>query len=567
MIISDDLPGSHLRSIFEQHRVIGLERVSVTAGDMLLHNDQEPKFIYLVRRGLFAVCAPRGDGGGLIGLVGPDEPIGEIAWLGKTRHRFNVVALRDSVVEKISCTALEAACLANPLLFSEIASIGIRRARAGARIKPPSKVIALLSISPGADSFNLAHRLADAASREGLIAIVADGGHAADDNWLDQAEAKADLIFIHASTAQSEWAETCRRQADRVLLHGRFEDQLPAECAVCESEVIQQFQRVDLVLERDYGLPIAGSALWKNRSHSNRLFHIDTNGRGIDRLLRIISGKSVGLALSGGGARAFAHVGVVRALREAQIPVDLVCGTSMGAIVAAGVALGWDDVEMDLRVRQAFVDSSPLDDIALPFLAMTRGHKVDQRLAEHLGNIDILDLEVPYFCVSSDLTLGTYKRHDSGSLARAVRASISLPGILPPVIDNGSVLVDGGVLRNMPTDLMRDSHEGIVIGSDVSRDAAIAAHDIDLPSNWFRWFGSGTWRKGPPIVSILMRSATLPAAAEIRAARESADVYITPEVKPIEIRNWQAYPVAVAAGYEAATATIASWKSSATVEE
>ena len=106
----------------------------------------------------------------------------------------------------------------------------------------------------------------------------------------------------------------------------------------------------------------------------------------------------------------------------------------------------------------------------------------------------------------------------------------------------------------------------MVIGSDVSRDAAIAARDIDLPSNWFSWFGSGTWRKGPPIVSILMRSATLPAAAEIRAARESADIYITPEVKPIEIRNWQAYPIAVAAGYEAATETIASWKSSATGE-
>ena len=559
MTISDDVSHSHLRSIFEQHRVTGLKRVAVTAGDMLLQHDEEPKFLYLVRRGLFAVCSPKSDGGGLIGLVGPDEPIGEIAWLAKTRHRFDVVALRDSVVEKISSAALESACLASPSLLSEIAAIGIRRARAGVRIKPPSKVIALLSISPGADSFNLAHRLADAASRQGLIAIVADGGHAADDNWLDQAEAKADLIFIHASTAQTEWAAICRRQADRVLLHGRFEDQLPTECAVCESEIIQQFQRVDLVLERDSGRPIEGSLLWKNRSHSNRLFHVDTDGRGIDRLLRIIAGKSVGLALSGGGARAFAHVGVVRALREAQIPIDLVCGTSMGAIVAAGVALGWDDVEMDLRIRQAFVDSSPLDDIALPLLAMTRGHKVDQRLAEHMGNIDILDLEVPYFCVSSDLTLGAYNRHDSGPLARAVRASISLPGILPPVIDNGSVLVDGGVLRNMPTDLMRDSHEGIVIGSDVSRDAAIGVQDINLPNSWLRWFGSGSWRKGPPIVSILMRSATLPAAAEIRAARESADIYIMPEVKPIEIRNWQAYPTAVAAGYEAATTTIAEW--------
>lgn len=541
-----------MRSLFEQYRVQGLQRSTIIAGNMLLHHDDEPRFLYLVKRGLFAVCAPKSEGGGLIGIVGPGEPIGEMAWLAKTRHRFDVVALRDSVVEHISTAALEKACLANPALLSEIAAIGVRRARAQVRIAPPSKVIALLSISPGADSCALAHKLADAASRDGLVAIIADGRDANDDDWLDRAEAKADLIFIHAGAHEAEWGAVCRRQADRVLLHGHLADEPPSECAVCQSEVVQQFQRVDLVLEREQEQPIGGSEPWKIRSHANRLFHIDSARRGTDRLLRILTGKSVGLALSGGGARAFAHVGVVRALREAQIPIDLVCGTSMGAIVAAGVALGWDDVEMDQRIRQAFVDSSPLDDIALPLLAMTRGRKVDQRLAEHLGSIDILDLEIPYFCVSSNLTRGICTRHGSGPLDRAVRASISLPGILPPVIDDGSVLVDGGVLRNMPTDLMRDSHEGIVIGSDVSRDAAIGARDIDLPSSWIRWFGSGAWRKGPPIVSILMRSATLPAAAEIRAARDSADIYIMPEVQPIEIRNWQAYPTAVAAGYEAA---------------
>lgn len=355
MTFSDDVPPSLLRSIFEQHRVHSLERIAIKAGDIVLQHEEDPKFLFLVKRGLFAVCAPKNEGGGLIGLVGPNEPIGEIAWLATTRHRFDVIALRDSVVDKISCATLERACLANPVLLSEIAAIGIKRARAAAGIRPPSKVVALLSLSPGADSDRLARRLAEAASRHGLIAIVADQNDAADDNWLEWAEARADLIFIHAKSTETLWAAACRRQADRVLLHGRFEDPLPSQCAVCESEVIQQFQRVDLVVECDVGATIHGSALWKSRSHVNRLFHIDSRGGGIDRLLRIIAGKSVELALSGGGARAFAHVGVVRALREAQIPIDLVCGTSMGAIVAAGVALGWDDAEMDQRIRHAFV--------------------------------------------------------------------------------------------------------------------------------------------------------------------------------------------------------------------
>lgn len=230
----------------------------------------------------------------------------------------------------------------------------------------------------------------------------------------------------------------------------------------------------------------------------------------------------------------------------------------MGSIIAAGVASGWDDAEMDRRMRAAFVDSNPLDDVSMPILAITRGRKVEARLAEHFGDAQVEDLALPFACVSADLTGGHHHRHVRGHLARALRASISLPGVLPPVVDGGRVLVDGGVLRNLPTDVVRDMHDGPVVGSDVTRDVALAPHDLDPPRSWLGWFASGAWRRGPPIVSVLMRSATVASAAEIAIARQAADLYVMPELADVEIRDWRAYPRATAAGEAATRAALAA---------
>jgi NTE family protein len=334
-------------------------------------------------------------------------------------------------------------------------------------------------------------------------------------------------------------------------LLGRGNTPPPPDCALCTSEPLQSHQLVDLVLERPAATRSRHGNAWLSATNAARLFHVDDKGGGVDRLARILNGTSIGLALSGGGARAFAHVGVIRALREAGITIDLVCGTSMGAIVGAGIADGWDDAELDERMRAAFVASSPLDDIALPIVAMTRGRKVEARLAEHFSDVDIADLDMPYFCVSANLTSGHHHAHDRGLLAKALRASISLPGVLPPVIYDGQVLVDGGVLRNLPTDLMRARHDGTVIGSDVSRAAGLSVEDVMPPASWWRWFSSGAWRRGPPIVSILMRTATISAGAEIALARNAADLYVMPDTGMVEIRDWRSYPQAVEAGYVA----------------
>jgi NTE family protein len=260
----------------------------------------------------------------------------------------------------------------------------------------------------------------------------------------------------------------------------------------------------------------------------------------------------VGLVLSGGGARAYAHIGAIQALRERGVPIDFVGGSSMGAVIAAGLAMGWDDGEMETRIRKAFVETSPLDDIAFPLVAMTQGLKVKARLNEHFDDIEIADLWLPFFCVSSNLTSGAYHLHRQGVLRDALRASISLPGVLPPVADGHSVLVDGAVMKNFPADVMRAFQLGPIVGVDVTRGRSITAEDVDRPASLWTWFWSGEWRKGPPIVALLMRAATVSTGRDLTASREASDVLITPKLDKIDIRDWRAFEPAVAAGRTAA---------------
>ena len=115
--------------------------------------------------------------------------------------------------------------------------------------------------------------------------------------------------------------------------------------------------------------------------------------------------------------------------------IDVVGGTSMGGIVAACYAMGWDDNDMENRIRKAFVETNPLGDYVLPVVALSRGRRVEQRLEENFADTLIEDLRVPFFCVSTNLVSAAAHVHRSGVLRHALRASISLPGILPPVVD------------------------------------------------------------------------------------------------------------------------------------
>lgn len=557
---------STLAALFDHMSALGGGVEELVGGQALFRAGEPSDRLHLLKSGRLAASRVGPTGvRRTIGLVRAGEVVGEMSLLAGTAHSADVMALRDSVVAWIPASAFLAEARRNPVLMGEAARLMLRRNRGANADGVGARAILLAAIHAGLDPLPMAYALADGCRALGFSAIVlAADARRAGGSWLAAAEDEHDFVLLAARLDEEDWTENCRRQVDRVLLVGRGTEGPPIDCSLCESEPLQASRLVDLVLAWPHDGPYAGSEAWLDATHAGRIFHAaDPNARpgpayGIDRLARVVTGTSVGLVLSGGGARAFAHVGVVRALREAGIPIDFVGGTSMGAIIAAGVAIGWTDDELDDHMRRAFVVSNPMDDIALPLIAMTRGRKVEHRLAEHFGDAAFADLRIPCFCVSASLTTGAHHRHERGSVADALRASIALPGILPPVIIDGQVLVDGGILRNLPTDLMRLVHDGTIVGSDVTRSIGLDAQDVMAPRSWLRWLWSGAWRGGPPIVSILIRSATIATGPEHALAQAAADLYIMPELGMVEIRDWLAYDEAVEAGYRAAQAALAA---------
>ena len=551
---------SALARLFARERRTGVAAwFSLPGGATLFEPGEDADNLYFLKTGrLGAFRREEGQEPQFLGVIRPGEPAGEMALIGGTAHSANMVALRDSEVLALPREDFFEAAEEDPTVMLELSRLMIRRARQAqthAAIGDPS-VFGFIAVEPGAAIRPIVERLARCIETLGY-SVTVEGGESllAPTEWFSNVEREHDFVLYVAEADETAWKHVVGRQVDRLFRVGRGDRAPPASIPSYASGPLQAQRLVDLILLQPANLARpSGSAVWVEATRAARLFHLRENGLAdMQRLARVLTGQSVGLVLSGGGARAYAHIGAIQAMRERGIPIDFVGGASMGAIVAAGIAMGWDDGEMETRIRKAFVDTSPLDDIAFPLIAMTRGEKVKARLDEHFGTVDISDLWLPFFCVSSNLTSGAYQLHRTGDLQTALRATISLPGVLPPATENGSVLVDGAVMKNFPADVMRSFQPGPIVGVDVTRGRSITAEDVYRPPSIWSWIISGEWRKGPPIVALLMRAATVTTGRDLAAAHEATDVLVTPKLEGIDIRDWRAFEPAVRAGYIAAS--------------
>nr|MDQ4041578.1 patatin-like phospholipase family protein [Actinomycetota bacterium] len=239
-----------------------------------------------------------------------------------------------------------------------------------------------------------------------------------------------------------------------------------------------------------------------------------------------------GVVLSGGGARGLAHVGVLAALEESGIAVDRVGGCSMGALIGAQFALGRSPAEIRERSRDELVRRNPLGDYTVPRVALTRGRRGRAMLDRLFGDARIEDMPRDFFCVSSDLVAGTLNVHRSGRVADAVAASVALPGIVPPVRLGERLLVDGGVLDNLPVAEMAATGEGPVIAVDVTARFDPAAQ--------------------AGIRETLLRTLTRGSSDTAAAAQAHADVVIEPDVQGIGLLDFARLDELVARGRAAA---------------
>ena len=555
----DDKLETALAGLFAAERRSPASWFTLTVGERLFSANDPSDTLYVVRSGRLGVFRKEeGRETEFIGVVSAGQPVGEMSLLAGTPHTSTVVALRDSEILSLPREAFLKAAHSNPEIMTELARLMILRAREKTRSAADPSVFGFIGVRDRPIRA-FVDRVAAAILGLGFTVQVIDHSalsSAAD--WFNRVEEAHDYVLYTAEKSEEVWGGLCARQVDRLFLVGDHFSAPPPRQPLAEADV-ETHRPVDLILLRDGPATPANTPIWIAATQPARWFHVrEAQEHDETRIARVITGTSVGLVLSGGGARAYAHLGAVRTLRAAGVPFDFVGGSSMGGVVAAGLALEWSQEELEARIKAAFVDSSPLSDMAFPIIAMSQGRKVDALLQEHYGEVEIANLPLPYFCVSADITNNNFRLHRQGLLRRALRASISLPGVLPPVIDGGAVLVDGAILKSFPSEVMRAQHQGPVVGVDVSRARGVDPKVLENPKSWWRWILSGEWRQGPPIVSILMRSATISTASELAVSRATTDVLILPRLDGVEIRNWKAFEPAIAAGEAAAQEALAA---------
>ena len=535
--------------------VTDLEWLSLPGGHLLFEAGSPADAVYFVVSGCLGVYGP---GGELVGRVAAGETVGEMGLIVSSPRRATVRALRDSELALISASTFERVLLGHPEAVLRLARITVQRIDerdAEQRRVTTPRTLAMIPLDAAIDAAGEAGSLVNALSRFGRADLVSReraGGHSP--QWFHERESRNDFVVYAADAGDTPWTRLCLRQADVVLLAARA----AGDGAAWTGRPWQDgsMRRAELLLLHEVGIAVGAAARWQ-ASHPGIPHHHVRGPGDYDRVVRLLTGRAVGLVLSGGGARGFAHLGVVRALREHGVPIDLVGGTSMGGILAAGVASDWSDAELALRFKRSFVDTNPLSDFTLPIVSLVSGRKVGMLLRREFGDIDIGDLPLPFFCVSSNLTTGRIAVHQQGPLWRWLRASVAIPGVLPPVFQGGEVFVDGGAMNNLPVDVMRAKGRGPVIGVDCGMDRAFTT-DVDAtetPSVW-KLFGRGG-RRRPNILRILWRAGMVNSATATLERRMQSDLLITPALESLDLLDWKGFERAIEIGYRDACERLA----------
>ncbi|XP_024858218.1 patatin-like phospholipase domain-containing protein 7 isoform X2 [Kryptolebias marmoratus] len=348
-------------------------------------------------------------------------------------------------------------------------------------------------------------------------------------SWLGQQEDIHRIVLYQSDSSLTPWTQRCIRQADCIIIVGLGEQEPTVgelERMLESSAVRAQKQLV--LLHREDGPPPSGTAEWLNmRSWICRHHHLSCPRRvfsrrslpklrelyqrvfekcpdrysDFSRLARILTGNSIALVLGGGGARGCSQVGIVRALNEAGIPIDMVCGTSIGSFMGALYAEDKSSSRMRVRAREWAMGMTShfkrILDLTYPVTSMFSGASFNYSISSIFRDKQIEDLWLPYFNITTDITASSMRVHTDGSLWRYVRASMSLSGYLPPLCDpkDGHLLMDGGYINNLPADVARSMGAKVVIAIDVgSRNETSLTNYGDYLSGW--WL---LWKRFNPL--------------------------------------------------------------------
>jgi NTE family protein len=528
---------------------------SLPGGNTLFRRGDPSDAIYVVLSGVLGVSIEIATGAEqLVGRLGPGEIVGEMGCITGETRSATVRALRSCELLALRWSDVGRIATKDPGILLTICRTVIQRMiqtqeGRGRTFQP--RTFALVTIDDGIDHRGFGERFGAALGLIGDTFLVCrDECQNLTANELFQIEKAHEYVVYLTERDSPAWSRLCLRQTDAILVVAKGDHPPPAMVPSFVDIAGSPDLPLALVLNWDADVQPERTADWIKLTGASRQFHI-RRPSDVQRVARLLTGRAFGLALSGGGARGLAHIGVARALRENGIDIDVIMGTSIGAVIGAGLALEWDHKTL-LEKAHRFCMTNPLRDITIPRLSLLAGRNVRATLHRWFGDLQIEDTPIPYLCVSTNLNCGEMAIHKSGSLRMWTAASAAVPGVFPPVVVDGIVYVDGGVLNNLPADLIRSSGAGFVVGVDVA-DGALPL-DPDIQTSGYAWPSSGRLN----IFELLARVGSIGDEARSIVRRKQCDVLIVPPLSNVGLLSTSEFERTVEAGYRSAMAKLAA---------
>ncbi len=516
-----------------------VEWVRLHAGKTLFAAGDKGEELYFVLGGRLRAVA--GDGRVLSEMT-RGESIGEIALLTGEARTATVVAIRDSDLVRISRQAFDEIVAKYPRVMQTIARIVVQRLRAkeGPGVAATTgKCIAVLAAGSGNAARAFTERLVIALGRVGptlqlsasrLDTLLNRPGIAAADEddaagirltaWLDEQESHHQFLIYETDATPSLWTQRCLRQADEILLVAEAGSGVALNAVektlLGTSDAISRARQNLVLLHADGRRLPSGTSLWFANRNVQRNFHIRLDREDdFGRVARCLGDVAVGLVLGGGGARG---------------------------------------------LREAWLHSKPHKEYSLPFISLIRSRRLDTMAKKIWGEFEIEDLWLNFFCISCNLSTAATMIHERGALWKAIRASASLPGVFVPVLSDGHILVDGGLVNNLPGDVMRERACRTLIVVDVGSEHEFIFKLPEFPSPWqflrSRILPFAARIEVPHIVDVLIRTTDVSSSQKTRDVKRNADVCLRPPIDAYGVLQFEALDELADVGYRYAKAKL-----------
>ncbi|WNL42984.1 cyclic nucleotide-binding and patatin-like phospholipase domain-containing protein [Halomonas sp. PAMB 3264] len=562
------LPADQLERLAQR-----LEYRTILRGEYLVHQGEAADHLYLVVQGRFEVLR---DGVRRVAELGAGQPIGEIAFFAGETRTADVRAARDSDVLVLTRATFDALVAEVPM-FNQVllAALGSRLAVASAtapalKAQPP-RHIGLCMAGPTPPPASFIDTLCEVlGSLEDVVFVhqgtLPPGLDPARDNlheWLAAQERSCQRLVSITGRGNEAFDRAVLRHCDALLLIGEAGQAgrgavppNPLESYAC---ALLDPRDVSLALWRERASqPITATRDWlEGRSvHLHHHVALDQGGD-IQRLARFLTGRARGMVFGGGGALGAGHFGVMRALLEAGATFDLFGGTSVGSSVTVEFASGRDPATFVEAFEHFFLRRRAFSRLTVPRFGLFDHHHFDRELQRRYGELTLEDCPFNAFAISANLTRGETEQHRFGPAWEAIRASCSIPAAVAPFVkEDGDVLVDGGILNNVPLGPMRALNPGTNVAISLSSGAPVRATQpyASLPGR-YRLLGQVLARRArdesfPGVIEIVAESMTVTSRRTLTQLNLAPDVLLQPPaVAGMSILDWRRTREQEAAAY------------------